>query len=144
MRRRRRFRELAVWEALAVGRGPGGIRERGIRAPMPEDEQFLARRLHVPAEAFDSERRRELLEAAATRSRLSSRGAWQRLRATHWPLVQTAVAAALAWLLAEKLLGHRSPFFAPIAAIVSLAATRGQRSRRAVELMLGVAIGIGI
>ena len=62
---------------------------------MPEDEQFLARRLHVPAEALDSERRRELLEAAATRSRLSSRGAWQRLRATHWPLVQTAVAAAI-------------------------------------------------
>jgi uncharacterized membrane protein YccC len=54
------------------------------------------------------------------------------------------VAAGVAWQLADGLLGHRSPFFAPIAAIVSLAATRGQRARRAIELMLGVAIGIGI
>src|SRR5437763_4629734 len=130
--------------SFAVGRGLGGIRERGMRAPMPEDERFLARRLHLAAEALDSERRRELLEAAATRSRLSSRGAWGRLRGNVWPLVQTAVAASLAWLLAASVLGHRSPFFSPIAAIVSLAATRGQRARRAVELMLGVAIGIGI
>jgi uncharacterized membrane protein YgaE (UPF0421/DUF939 family) len=56
--------------------------------------------------------------------------------------VQTASAAALAWLLARSVLGHPSPVFAPIAAIVSLGATRGQRARRAIELMLGVALGI--
>jgi uncharacterized membrane protein YccC len=39
-------------------------------------------------------------------------------------------------------LGHTNPVFAPVAAIVSLGATRGQRSQRAVELMLGVAVGI--
>jgi uncharacterized membrane protein YgaE (UPF0421/DUF939 family) len=111
---------------------------------MSGDEQFLGRWLRVRPEALDSEHRRELLEAAATRSRLSSRSAWARFHASLWPLVQTAAAAALAWLIAERLLGHRSPFFAPIAAIVSLAATRGQRSRRAIELMLGVAVGIGI
>ena len=111
---------------------------------MADNEQFLARWLHAPLDALEGERRRELLEAAATRSRLSSRSAWGRLRTSAWPLAQTAVAASLAWLLAAKVLGHRSPFFAPIAAIIALAATRGERSRRAGELMLGVALGIGV
>src|SRR5436309_9937868 len=117
---------------------------RETESSMTGDEQFRARWLQGPLEALDSERRRELLEAAASRSRLSSRSAWGRLRENLWPLAQTAIAASLAWLLAAKVLGHRSPFFAPIAAIVSLAATRGQRARRAVELMLGVALGVGV
>jgi uncharacterized membrane protein YccC len=111
---------------------------------MAGDESFLVRWLPGPSEAWDGERRRELLEAAAARSRLSSRSALERLQVSLWPLAQTAVAASLAWLLAAKVLGHRSPFFAPIAAIVSLAATRGQRARRAVELILGVALGVGV
>jgi uncharacterized membrane protein YgaE (UPF0421/DUF939 family) len=57
-------------------------------------------------------------------------------------VAQTAAAAALAWLLATTALGHANPVFAPITAIVSLGATRGQTARRAVELMLGVALGI--
>jgi uncharacterized membrane protein YgaE (UPF0421/DUF939 family) len=82
------------------------------------------------------------VEAAAARGRISSRGALVRLRENLLPVVQTAGAAALAWLLATAVLGHPNPVFAPIAAIVSLGATRGQRARRAVELMLGVALGI--
>jgi uncharacterized membrane protein YccC len=73
---------------------------------------------------------------------LSSQGAVARLRENLAPVVQTAGAAALAWLLANSTLGHHSPVFAPIAAIVSLAATRGQRAQRAIELILGVALGI--
>ncbi len=65
-----------------------------------------------------------------------------RLRENLLPIVQTAGAAALAWLLATTVFGHANPVFAPIAAIVSLGATRGQRAQRAVELMLGVAVGI--
>jgi uncharacterized membrane protein YgaE (UPF0421/DUF939 family) len=42
------------------------------------------------------------------------------------------------------LLGDPTPFFAPIAAIISLAATRGQSTRRALELIVGVALGIGL
>ena len=64
-----------------------------------------------------------------------------RLRENLFPVVQTAGAAALPWLLASVLLGHSSPVFAPIAAIVALGATRGQRARQAIELMLGVALG---
>jgi uncharacterized membrane protein YgaE (UPF0421/DUF939 family) len=66
------------------------------------------------------------------------------LRGNLWPLVQTAVAAAVAWFVATRVLGHAHPFFAPVAAIMSLGATRGQRLRRALELMLGVALGIGL
>jgi uncharacterized membrane protein YgaE (UPF0421/DUF939 family) len=108
------------------------------------DQGLVGRLLEMPPQALDSERRRELLEAAAARSRRSSSGALGRLRAQAWPLVQTAVAAAVSWLIAERLLHDPSPFFAPVAAIMSLAATRGQNLRRALELILGVALGIGL
>jgi uncharacterized membrane protein YgaE (UPF0421/DUF939 family) len=108
-----------------------------------ENERLLDRLL-VPPQGLDSERRRDLLEAAAARSRRSSRGAVARLRENMWPVVQTAVAAAVAWEAAAHVLGDPSPFFAPVAAIMSLAATRGQGLRRAIELVLGVALGIGL
>ncbi|MBA3390321.1 MAG: hypothetical protein H0U02_13325, partial [Rubrobacter sp.] len=37
-----------------------------------------------------------------------------RLRAGGWPILQTAVAASLAWTLASMVLGHERPFFAAI------------------------------
>lgn len=40
--------------------------------------------------------------------------------------------------------GHPTPFFAPIAAVVSLGLSLGARLRRSVELVAGVAIGIGV
>jgi uncharacterized membrane protein YccC len=58
-------------------------------------------------------------------------------------ILQTAVAACVAWFLADLLLGlDRPPTFAPIAAVISLGLAVGQRGRRAVELTLGVAFGI--
>ena len=36
------------------------------------------------------------------------------------------------------------PFFAPIAAVITLASSMGQRLRRTAELVIGVAIGIGV
>ncbi len=65
-----------------------------------------------------------------------------RLRVNGWSVIQTAVAATGAYLLAIVLLGHESPFFAPIAAVISLSVTLGQRTRRAVELVFGVAVGL--
>jgi uncharacterized membrane protein YccC len=110
---------------------------------MGQDDSRWARRwLGTPVERLNSERRRELIEAATARGRMSSQGALVRLRDNLWPVTQTALAAAIAWLIATAALGHASPVFAPIAAIVSLGATRGQRARRAIELMLGVALGI--
>jgi uncharacterized membrane protein YgaE (UPF0421/DUF939 family) len=67
-----------------------------------------------------------------------------RLRGSGGPLLQIPVAAALAWLISTEILGHQAAYFAPVAAIVGLAATRGQRVRHSVELMLGVAVGVGV
>lgn len=55
---------------------------------------------------------------------------------------QAAVAAGIAWFVAHDLLGHQQPFFAPIAAVVTLAISIGQRLRRATEIVLGNACGI--
>jgi uncharacterized membrane protein YccC len=65
-----------------------------------------------------------------------------RLRANGWSVVQSAVAASAAYFLAVLMLGHERPFFAAIAAVVCLGVTLGQRVRRAVELVFGVAIGL--
>jgi uncharacterized membrane protein YccC len=65
-----------------------------------------------------------------------------RLRINGWSVVQTSVAASVAYFLAVFLLGHETPFFAPIAAVVSLSVTLGRRMRRAVELVFGVAVGL--
>lgn len=48
----------------------------------------------------------------------------------------------MAWYLARLIVGQPLPFFAPAAAVISLGVARGQPRRRAIELVLGVAIGI--
>jgi len=93
-------------------------------------------------ELLSPERRRELVEGPGLGSR--ARGRLARVRKAAWPLSQIAAAAALAWLLATAVLGHKDAYFAPIAAIIGLTATRGQRVRQALEMMLGVAVGIGV
>jgi uncharacterized membrane protein YgaE (UPF0421/DUF939 family) len=57
-------------------------------------------------------------------------------------IAQTAFAAGASWELALQLPSHRQPFFAPIAAVIALGAERGRRGRQAIEMMLGVALGI--
>jgi uncharacterized membrane protein YgaE (UPF0421/DUF939 family) len=66
------------------------------------------------------------------------------LRGGWLQILQTAVAASLAWFLAVLLLGLEEPTFAPIAAVISLGLAVGERSRRVVELTLGVAFGVVI
>lgn len=67
-----------------------------------------------------------------------------RLRQKSWHIGQCAIAAGLAWWVAADLLGHPRPFFAPIAAVVSLGTSYGQRLRRVVEVTVGVALGVFI
>lgn len=67
-----------------------------------------------------------------------------RLRSRSWQIGQCAVAAALSWLAAAELLGHPQPFLAPVAAIVSLGVSYGQRLRRVAEVTVGVAVGVGV
>ncbi|MFB9689516.1 FUSC family protein [Amycolatopsis plumensis] len=65
-----------------------------------------------------------------------------RFRRARWSVAQTAVAVGASWFIAHDLLGHPQPFFAPIAAAVSLSASDVLRGQRAVQLMTGVALGI--
>ncbi len=62
---------------------------------------------------------------------------------SYWFLIaQTALTAGLAWLVATAVLGHAQPFFAPVAAIVTLGVSYGQRMRRGIEIAIGVAVGV--
>jgi uncharacterized membrane protein YgaE (UPF0421/DUF939 family) len=67
-----------------------------------------------------------------------------RWRNTAMPIVQAALAAGLSWLVAVHIVDHRAPFFAPVAAVVCLGITLGQRLRRVVELIVGVGLGVGV
>ncbi|GAD82089.1 FUSC family protein [Nocardia asteroides] len=67
-----------------------------------------------------------------------------RLRLSAIPIIQCSLGAALAWFIAHNVIGHPDPFFAPTAAVVSIGISFGARIRRSVELVVGVAVGIGI
>lgn len=86
--------------------------------------------------------RAELMEHAAEASRAGIRSRRERLVKTARPILHTSVAAAGSWFAATELVGHQRPFFAPTAAVVTLGLTVGQQRRRAVEIGLGVALGV--
>ena len=73
----------------------------------------------------------------------SGLAAVQRLRDIWFALAQTSVASGLAWYLAHDVLAHPQPFFAPIAAAVCLSISNVLRGQRAVQMMIGVTLGIG-
>jgi uncharacterized membrane protein YgaE (UPF0421/DUF939 family) len=66
----------------------------------------------------------------------------RRVRGELWPILQTTVAAGAAWAIATTI--HSKPFFAPVSAVISLGVARGRRSVRAIELTVGVAVGIAV
>lgn len=86
--------------------------------------------------------RAELMEQAAQASRAGLRSRRERLVETGRPILHTAVAAAGAWFVAVEVVGQTQPFFAPTAAVITLGLTVGQRRRRAVEIAVGVALGV--
>lgn len=59
-------------------------------------------------------------------------------------VLQGALAAGGAYWVAQSIFGHEQPFFAPIAAVIILGLTGGERIKRAVELSLGCAVGVGL
>ncbi|MFD4674649.1 aromatic acid exporter family protein [Lentzea sp. NPDC058450] len=67
-----------------------------------------------------------------------------RWRAAALPIVQCGLSAGIAWLVATMVIGHPHPFFAPIAAVVCLGVSLGQRLRRVGELVVGVSVGVGV
>jgi uncharacterized membrane protein YgaE (UPF0421/DUF939 family) len=82
------------------------------------------------------------LDRMWSRGRVSVRTRVARLADKRWHVLQCAVAAGVAWFVAADLLDHPTPFFAPIAAVVSLGTSYGQRLRRVAEVTIGVAIGV--
>lgn len=76
------------------------------------------------------------------RAILARRG--RRLRDSALPVLQCALAAGLAYLVARDLLGHAQPFFAPIACVLVLGLSLTNRLRRSVELAVGVSVGVAV
>ncbi|RZT78230.1 fusaric acid resistance family protein [Micromonospora violae] len=79
-----------------------------------------------------------------TRAARAVRESRQRARLYLIVALQAGVAAALAWLVARELLGNPEPTFAPAAAVGVIAASLGKRAHRALELVAGVVLGIGV
>jgi len=95
----------------------------------------------------EAERQRRIaiaLSGLGDRSRDGVAGGLRRVRSGLALAVQAGLAAGLAWYIAYDLFGRPDPFFAPIAAVITLASSVGQRLRRTAELVVGVAIGIGV
>jgi uncharacterized membrane protein YgaE (UPF0421/DUF939 family) len=90
----------------------------------------------------DAGRIDSLRERVWDRGRVSFRARRARLRSKSWHIGQCAVAAGVAWWLANDVIGHPRPFFAPIVAVICLGTSYGQRLRRVVEVTLGVAVGV--
>jgi hypothetical protein len=70
------------------------------------------------------------------------RRAFGRVVDAAWPLLQGTAAATIAWVIAKYALDHEEPFFAPVAAVIALNATLGERGLNAVRLLQGVGVGI--
>src|SRR5918912_547330 len=88
------------------------------------------------------ERSEALLEEAAERGR--PRSVAERLRANWRWFAQAALATAPSWALAKLLFEHPRPIFAPVAGLIAVSTTLGQRRRYAVEMVLGIALGMVI
>ena len=67
-----------------------------------------------------------------------------RVRRNLLSIVQVAIAAGLAFYIAQRFFGHSVPFFAPMAAVITLGLSGGARLRRAFELALGCSVGVGL
>jgi uncharacterized membrane protein YgaE (UPF0421/DUF939 family) len=81
-------------------------------------------------------------EVTWDRGRTSLSTRVDRWRSRGWAIGQCAVAAGVAWWFAASVVGHPQPFFAPVAAVVSLGTSYGQRLRRVAEVTVGVALGV--
>ncbi|HET6988595.1 MAG TPA: FUSC family protein [Kribbella sp.] len=90
------------------------------------------------------ELRDDIAPYAARRSRDSIRRRVDRLRSRAFFIAQCSLAAGAAWGIARYVVGHPQPFFAPVAAMICLGFSFGQRLRRVAEVMVGVAVGVGV
>lgn len=90
----------------------------------------------MPAERLTTLAR--LRRVSALRTRLN------RVRRAWLPILQLTIAAALSYFVAQTVFGHAQPFFAPISAVIILGMSGGERANRAVEMAMGVVVGVGL
>ncbi len=83
-------------------------------------------------------RRRLVLAGVALRQGV------RRVRGSAIPLVIAALAAWIAYFVSHNLLGHPTPFFAPVAAWICLGFTYNRVPRKVLEIGAGAAIGVGL
>lgn len=57
-------------------------------------------------------------------------------------IFQGTLAATISWTIAKYIVHNHEPFFAPIAAVIALNASLGERGTNALRLLLGVVVGI--
>ena len=100
---------------------------------MSDDRSALDR---VRLRAFDLSERTTRLGYRSAQRRLT------RWRSRGFLIAQCAVTAGIAWWLARESSATPAPFFAPVAAILVLNVTYGNRLRRGVEVAIGVALGV--
>ncbi len=81
------------------------------------------------------------LDASAELSRRSAVERGRRWRSRAVFIAQCAVAAGVAYALARYVFDVGVPLFAPVAAMLCLGMSHGQRLRRALEVTVGVAVG---
>jgi uncharacterized membrane protein YgaE (UPF0421/DUF939 family) len=86
----------------------------------------------------------DLSDRTIRRGRASAIRRLDRWRERAFMIGQCSITAALAWFLAGLVPGHAVPFFAPVASIITLGLTYGQRLRRGIEIAIGVAVGVAI
>lgn len=93
---------------------------------------------------IDGARIAEAVQQLHHRGKATFHDRLHRVRMSLGLAVQAGLAAGLSWFAAHELLGNPQPVFAPISAVGTLAASVGQRFRRTVELIIGVAVGVGV
>ncbi|MCC2593093.1 FUSC family protein [Tessaracoccus sp. OS52] len=86
----------------------------------------------------------DLSERAARRGWRSQKRRVSRWRSRLFIIIQISLAAGLSWWIAQRLLGHETPFLAVVASIVCLGFSFGQRLWRAAEIAIGVTVGVAL
>ncbi|QYH19167.1 FUSC family protein [Corynebacterium aquatimens] len=66
----------------------------------------------------------------------------KRVRSRLLPIFQTSIAAGLAYFVSKDVIGHERPFFAPIAVLLIIGISSGERISKALDIALGCVLGV--
>lgn len=84
----------------------------------------------------------DLSERTARRGWRSQKRRVNRWQSRLFMIIQISLAAGISWWLAQTLFDHKAPYLAVVATIVCLGFSFGQRLWRAIEIAVGVTVGV--